>query len=315
MPYKCRKSGAAASEDCGFPKQKSQATFKEESMKRTYRIIRGDAKEVLASLPTDFVDLTVTSPPYFRHRDYGVHGQLGMERTVDDYLKNIRAVLVELLRVTSRNGACFFVVGDTYCKQRLLLVPHRIALAADEIGWIVRNDLIWRKLDPPPESPGNRWRCAHEHILFLTKQRGNYKFHADAIRVPYSEATVKRWANGQVYGGPKSEERKNIRDCRMRHGKTFKLNPNGCLPTDVWSLPAGDSSARHYATFPDRLVKPIILACTNVGDLVLDPFAGSGTTCRIAKETGRQFIGIELNSEYAKMAVGSKRIALCGSSG
>src|SRR5260370_40255476 len=88
----------------------------------------------------------------------------------------------------------------------------------------------------------------------------------------------------------------------MRHGKTFKLNANGCLPTDVWSLPAGDSSARHYATFPDRLVRPIILACSNVGDLVLDPFTGSGTTCRIAKETGRQFIGIELNSEYAEMA-------------
>ena len=89
---------------------------------------------------------------------------------------------------------------------------------------------------------------------------------------------------------------------RMRHGKTFKLNPKGCLPTDVWSLPAGDSSARHYATFPDRLVQPIILACSNFGDLVLDPFAGSGTTCRIARENGRRFIGIELNPDYAKMA-------------
>jgi site-specific DNA-methyltransferase (adenine-specific) len=91
----------------------------------------------------------------------------------------------------------------------------------------------------------------------------------------------------------------------MRHGKTFKLNPKGCLPTDVWSLPAGDSSARHYATFPDRLVTPIILACSNEGDLVLDPFAGTGTTCRIAKETGRRSIGIELNRDYAKMAAGA----------
>ena len=94
------------------------------------------------------MDLTVTSPPYFRHRDYGVNGQLGREATVHEYIKNIRGVLEELLRVTAETGACFFVVGDTYQKQKLLLVPHRIALAADEIGWTVRNDLIWSKLDP-----------------------------------------------------------------------------------------------------------------------------------------------------------------------
>src|SRR5439155_11837721 len=84
-------------------------------------------------------------------------------------------------------------IGDTYLKQKLLLVPHRIALAADEVGWTVRNDLIWSKLDPPPESPRNRWRSSHEHILFLSKQRGNYTFNADAIRVAYADATIKRW--------------------------------------------------------------------------------------------------------------------------
>lgn len=266
------------------------------------RIICGDAKVVLRTLPPGSVDLTVTSPPYFRHRDYGVDGQLGKEATVEDYIKNLRGVLEGLLRVTADTGSCFFVVGDTYEKQKLLLVPHRIALAANEIGWVVRNDLIWSKLDPPPESPRNRWRCGHEHVLFLTKRPGKYTFHADAIRVPHSDVTIRRWGNGQVYGGPKSEERPNDKSSRMRHGKTFKLNPNGCLPTDVWELPAGDSSARHYATFPDRLIQPIILACSNAGDVVLDPFAGSGTTGRIAKKNGRRFIGIELSPQYAKMA-------------
>lgn len=272
------------------------------------RIVCGDAKHTLSTLPDDTVDLTVTSPPYFRHRDYGVNGQLGKEATVEEYVREIRGVLAQLLRVTAQTGACFFVVGDTYQHQKLLLVPHRIALAADDTGWTVRNDLIWNKLDPPPESPRNRWRTAHEHVLFLTKRPGKYTFHSDAIRVPYADATIKRWGNGQVYGGPKSEERPNHNASRMRHGKTFKLNPKGCLPTDVWSLPAGDSSARHYATFPDRLVTPIILACSRLGDLVLDPFAGSGTTCRIAKQNGRRFIAIELNPEYAAMtakAVGS----------
>ena len=159
----------------------------------------------------------------------------------------IRGVLEELLRVTAETGSCFFVVGDTYQKQKLLLVPHRIALAADEIGWTVRNDLIWSKLDPPPESPRNRWRCGHEHVLFLTKRPGKYTFHADAIRVPYAEATKKRWGNGQVYGGPKSEERPNDKASRMRHGKTFKLNPKGCLPTDVLA-----ASGRRFVGSPLR---------------------------------------------------------------
>jgi len=266
------------------------------------RIVCGDAKQVLKTLPDDVVDLTVTSPPYFLHRDYGVNGQLGKEATVHDYVKHIRGVLKELLRVTAKTGACFFVIGDTYRQQKLLLVPHRIAIAADQLGWTVRNDLIWSKLDPAPESPRNRWRSAHEHVLFLTKKPGKYTFHGDAIRVPYSEVTLRRWGNGQVYGGPKSEGRKNPKDSRMRHGKTFRLNPNGCLPVDVLSLPSGDSAVPHYATFPDRLVKPIIVACSSDGDLVLDPFAGSGTTCRIAREIGRRFIGIELNPDYAEMA-------------
>jgi len=88
----------------------------------------------------------------------------------------------------------------------------------------------------------------------------------------------------------------------MQHGKTFKLNPKGCLPTDVWSMPSGESSALHYATFPARLVEPVIHACSDVDDLVLDPFAGSGTTCQIAAQLKRRSLGIELNPEYAKMA-------------
>ncbi len=271
-------------------------------MLKNYRIICGDAQAVLATLPPACVDLTVTSPPYYGHRDYNVRGQIGKEKTVEGYIARMRGVLAEVLRVTADTGACFFVVGDTYRNQKLLLVPHRIAIAAAELGWTVRNDLIWNKLDPPPESPRNRWRSGHEHILFLTKRSGKYKFSADAIRVPYSAATVKRWGNGQIYGGSKSKHRRNSNDSRMRHGKTFQLNPKGCLPTDVWTLPAGDSSTSHYATFPDGLIKPIVLACSDKKDVVLDPFAGSGTTCRIATELGRHRIGIELNPDYAELA-------------
>ncbi|MGQ0637543.1 MAG: DNA-methyltransferase [Planctomycetaceae bacterium] len=271
-------------------------------MSADHRIICGDARMALSSLPDDSVQVTVTSPPYFGHRNYGAERQLGLEETVDEYVARMRQVLYQLLRVTAKSGACFVVIGDTYRSQRLLLVPHRIALAADQIGWFVRNDLIWKKLDPPPESARNRWRSAHEHILFLTKRPTKYTFHADAIRIPYSDATLRRWGNGQVYGGTKSERRRYANDSRMRHGKSFVLNPNGCIPTDVWSLPSGDSPVRHYATFSDRLIRPIIVACSSPGDWVLDPFVGSGTTCRVAKVLGRRSIGIELNPEYAAIA-------------
>jgi len=176
----------------------------------------------------------------------------------------------------------FLVIGDTYRNRRLLLVPHRIAIHADSIGWTVRNDIIWKKTDPAPESPRNRWRSGHEHILFLTKRATGYRFNTDAVRVPYAAATLRRWGAGQSYGGPKSRQRKDAKDSRMRDGQTFKLNSRGCLPTDVWTLPASNTSQHHYAAFPEQLVRPIIEACSHPGDLVIDPFVDSGTVCRAA---------------------------------
>jgi DNA modification methylase len=265
-------------------------------------IVCGDVLATLRKLPAGHVALTVTSPPYYRHRDYGAEGQIGREATVQGYLNALRGVLAELLRVTDERGCCFFVVGDTYQARKLLLVPHRLAIVADEVGWTVRNDIIWCKKDPPPESPRNRWRGGHEHILFLTKRPSGYRFDADALRVPYSPVTLRRWGAGQRYGGTKSRSRRSAGDSRMRDGQAFQLNPRGCLPTDVWSLPAGNSSARHYATFPEALVRPIVEACSEPGDLVLDPFVGSGTVCAVAASLGRRWLGIDLNPDYAAMA-------------
>jgi DNA modification methylase len=271
-------------------------------MNATAKIVCGDAAEVLRTLRSETASLTVTSPPYFQHRDYGKVGQIGQEVTLGDYLERIGAVLTELLRITDNAGSCFFIVGDTYRNRNLLLVPHRIAVLASDIGWTVRNDIIWSKKDPAPESPRNRWRAGHEHVVFLTKRPSGYRFNADTVRVPYSPVTLRRWGSGQTYGGKKSKERKNVKDSRMRNGQTFTLNPRGCLPTDVWSLPSSNTSVEHYATFPDQLIRPIIEACSNPGDLVIDPFAGSGTTCRVAISLGRQAFGIDLNPEYAAMA-------------
>ncbi len=271
-------------------------------MKLRHEIICGDAATKLSELQQDTVVLTVTSPPYFKHRDYGANGQIGQERSLEDYLAKMEAVLKEILRVTADEGSCFIVVGDTYRAGKLLLVPHRLAILAGEIGWTVRNDIIFHKLDPAPDSAKNRWRAGHEHILFLAKQPTGYVFNDEIVRVPYSPVTIRRWGNGQTYGGNKSAARTRNNGPRIQHGKSFVLNPNGCVPTDVWSLPNGNSSKKHYAAFSKGLVAKIIEACSNEGDVVLDPFVGSGTTSVVAKALGRNCIGIELSDAYAKMA-------------
>jgi DNA modification methylase len=271
-------------------------------MKAKAKVICGDAAETLSTFPASSVALTITSPPYYRQRDYGVTGQIGQEPSLTGYLDRIGRVLQEILRVTDDSGSCFFVVGDTYARRKLLLVPHRIGLLADDLGWTVRNDLIWRKSSPAPESPRNRWRSAHEHVFFLTKRPSGYRFNADVLRVPHARATLRRWGAGQAYGGPKSKNRRQPNDSRMRDGQVFALNPKGCLPTDVRDFPSANSPVGHYAAFSAQMVKPLIEACSTAGDLVLDPFAGSGTTCVAAAELGRRCLGIELNPEYAQMA-------------
>lgn len=182
------------------------------------------------------------------------------------------------------------------------MVPHRIGLLAEELGWTVRNDIIWRKASPAPESPRNRWRSGHEHVFFLTMRRQRYRFNPDALRVPHAESTVRRWGAGQAYGGSKSKNRRRADDSRMRDGQVFKLNPKGCLPTDVWSITSANTPAKHYAAFPLQMPLVLIEACSNPGDLILDPFVGSGTTCVAAVRLGRHSLGIELNPEFAELA-------------
>ena len=265
-------------------------------------IICGDAAESLSRIPNASVALTVTSPPYYRQRDYGVAGQIGREESLPRYLDRIARVLQEILRVTDDEGSCFFVIGDTFADRTLLLVPHRIGVMASDLGWVVRNDVIWRKTSPVPESPRNRWRTGHEHVFFLTRKPTGYRFDADVLRVPHAEETIRRWGAGQTYGGTKSKSRRRTNDSRMRDGQAFRLNPKGCLPTDVWSFAGANSTARHYAAFPVQMVTPLIEACSRPGELVLDPFAGSGTTCVAAVRLGRRALGIELNPEFAEMA-------------
>jgi DNA modification methylase len=269
-------------------------------------ILTGSAGTFLPRFPADSVQATITSPPYYRQKDYGRKGQIGWEKSVSEYTRRVADVLKEVLRVTTPTGCCFVIVGDSFVGKSLQLVPHRLAIAAADAGWTVRNDLIWAKSDAAPDGAADRWRYAHEHVLFLTKNPRGYKFNADAIRVPHSPVTIRRWGNGQKYGGAKAKTEAGPNGQRFKLGKTFHLNGNGALPRDVLEFATARSRLDHFATFPESLVERLILATTDKGDVILDPFAGTGTTGAVAVEHGRRFVGVELNPRYA--VLGRKRL-------
>lgn len=266
-----------------------------------YVMLTGNSESLLAEVPEAIVQTTITSPPYYRQKDYGRNGQLGWEPTVAEYVAKLKVILSHVLRVTSASGSCFVVIGDSFVGKALQLVPHRLAIAASEAGWTVRNDLIWSKSDGAPDGAMDRWRFAHEHVLFLTRKARAYKFNADRIRVPHSPVTKRRWGNGQEYGGQKAKAEAGPSGQRFRRGKTFRLNENGALPRDVLEFATARSHLDHFATFPEPLVERLLLAATDEGDLVMDPFAGTATTGAVAIRHGRRFLGMELNAKYARI--------------
>lgn len=124
--------------------------------------------KILVEMPEDSVNMAVTSPPYYKLKNYGLSDQIGWEPTIHDYLLKLKTVLKELFRVTRHDGSCFLVIGDSLINRSLQLIPHRLSITAIECGWTIRNDLIWSKSDATPGSGNDGWRLSHGHILFMT---------------------------------------------------------------------------------------------------------------------------------------------------
>ena len=274
-----------------------------------YELLTGDSLDLLKSIPQKSISTTVTSPPYFKQKDYGVAEQIGWEPNVNGYIHKSTIWLQLLYDATADTGSAFIVIGDSYSSGCLQLVPQRLACVAMEIGWVIRNTLIWLKTDAAPGRSEKRWRSTHEQILFLTKTRNKYYFNDSAIRRPYSASTLKRWGKGQKYGGPKARplpptnnRKENAIANRFPVGKSFMLNPDGTLPTDVIECAGGRTSRMHYASFPPSLIERFILATSKVNDIVFDPFCGSGTTGEVAVRNGRRFIGIDISPSYINIA-------------
>lgn len=267
-------------------------------------LLLGDCLEKLKELPDNSVDCCITSPPYYGLRDYGVSGQIGLEQTPQEYVQKMVNVFSEVKRVLKPNGTLWLNLGDSYGKQKQLIgIPWRVAFALQDSGWYLRQDIIWHKPNPMPESIRDRCTKAHEYIFLLSKSP-KYYFDSEAIKEPSKHPNAKaswscesRKARGhQVGGKPVGNEANGT-----KYNGSIKRNKRS-----VWTVTPKHFKGAHFATFPPDLIEPCVLAGCPKEGIVLDPFMGSGTTGLVAKKHGRDFIGIELNEEYLKIA--EKRI-------
>jgi len=306
-------------------------------------IICGDALTELRKLPDESVHCCITSPPYWGLRDYGIKGQLGLEKTPEEYVAKMVGVFREVKRVLRKDGSLWLNFGDSYAagggkqviqtknashglagmRQKtpgykpkdLVGIPWRVAFALQADGWYLRSDIIWAKPNPMPESVKDRPTRSHEYI-FLMSKNAKYYFDQEAVKEPVAESTVGRGpvdfggAKGRRYKANIKPEDPNFRGGSEQWGRTFDYTEsckNGRNIRSVWTMTTKPFKEAHFATFPPELPERCIKAGCPVGGTVLDPFFGAGTVGVVAKQLGRDFIGIDLKDEYCKMA--ERRIA------
>lgn len=348
-------------------------------------IVQGDAIESLQLLDDQSLNCCVTSPPYFGLRDYGEAGQIGLEPTPDEYVAKLVAVFREVKRVLRDDGTLWLNLGDTYARnpakgqhkpgdsgkqayvydkgngrasstvlaglmeKNLLGIPWRVVFALQADGWYLRQDIIWHKPNPMPESVRDRCTKSHEYIFLLSKS-AKYYFDSEAMQ----ESAVKGASGSEFHTGKTGEHQLGRASAKPRtagnkshkyvtaydqsdseeHRLEAGLMKIADTPWetrnkrdvwnvdedewsqfqawkamqepeqhDVWEVSTRPYKGAHFAVFPPKLIEPCILAGCPVGGLVLDPFAGSGTTGMVAQQHGRQAVLLELNPSYVDLAV------------
>ena len=298
-------------------------------------ILQGDCRDVLKTLPDGSINCCVTSPPYYGLRDYGVDGQIGLEQTPDAYVAELVAVFAQVKRVLRDDGTLWLNLGDSYASFRdgkatpdttrgtstgtlvskgqaknrtartfdgtsvkhkdLIGIPWMVAFALRADDWYLRQDIIWHKPNPMPESVTDRCTKSHEYVFLMSK---NATYHCDmeAIKDPVAQSTVERLAQ-DVESQTGSD--------RVPFKTNGKMKAVGNSETrnkrSVWTVNTKPYKGSHFATFPPSLIRPMILAGCTHGGTVLDPFGGSGTTGQVSEEEGRNAVLIELNPEYIKL--------------
>lgn len=283
---------------------------------KTDVIINRDCLMALRELPDESVHCTVTSPPYYGLRDYGMDAQIGREDTPEEYIRRLVLVFHELRRVLRSDGTFWLNIADTYCgtdrksgcKQKDLIgIPWLLAFALRSDGWYLRSDIIWQKDNPMPESVRDRPSRCYEHIFLLTKSK-SYYYDAAAIAEPIAPTTAARYRTGRGAGHKYAEEvpgQGKVQGInRTRSGGYYDdaLIPTMRNKRDVWLINTVPYKGGHFAAYPPKLTETCILAGCPKGGVVLDPFFGSGTTGLAAKQLSRRYIGMELNYDYCALA-------------
>ena len=273
----------------------------------------GEALKVLETIPSNSVDLVVTSPPYYGNlRDYGHPDQYGCEPTLEMYLANQVRLFTEVYRVLKPTGNLWINIGDKLESKsgNLIGVPWKLAFALQEAGWILRNDIIWHKPNPVPESMKNRFSRQHEYFFHFTKTKKNF-FDFEAVMVPPKTIGQKIYKRNpkiptlKTAGGMADNAKYSAKRIAMREAGLPEL----VRRKSVWTVNVQQNNSRkfnHNATYPEELIEPVVLSSCPVGGRVLDPYGGSGTTVVVAQKYRRHGHMIELNPDYAKTA--KKRI-------
>lgn len=306
-------------------------------MSQQQQILVGDCIEMMRSLPDKSMHTCVTSPPYFALRDYGVDGQIGLEASPREFIDRLVLVFREVHRVLRDDGTLWVNMGDSYAangvpgqsnlaslgeryrgggakrdtlkkprkhltgnlKQKDLMgIPWRLAFALQDDGWYLRQDIIWHKPNPMPESVRDRCTKAHEYLFLLSKSP-KYYFDWRAMQEPAetrprgdSHSFARNTATTPPPGTPRQH----------RKGRPNVVHQGTRNKRSVWSVATHPYKGAHFATFPPDLIQPCILAGAPRGGLVLDPFGGAGTTALVAMQEGRRSVLCELNPEYAALA-------------
>lgn len=295
------------------------STLKLKYKNHSIELYHGDAIEELKKLPSDSIQTCITSPPYYCQRDYGHLQQIGLETTLEQYISRLVEVFEEVRRVLKPDGTLWINIADTYVgggrnkgnvkpspkntqkhmaetvgtiraggtlkHKDMLLVPFELAKALRDAGWYLRQDIIWQKPNCMPESVKDRCTRSYEHVFLFSKSQ-KYKFNYLAIQEPATYCDTVRGSAG-VLGAMNAGKR--IVAFQKLTNPNLKRNKR-----DVWTVATTPSKFKHYATFPMQLIEPMVLAATNEGDSILDPFMGTATTGEVTLLKKRKFVGIEL---------------------
>tara|TARA_R110002012_G_scaffold279796_1_gene468193 strand:+ start:46 stop:969 length:924 start_codon:yes stop_codon:yes gene_type:complete len=296
-------------------------------LKTNYTLI-GDVREKLKELPDKSIQMCVTSPPYYNLRDYdNQENQLGLEKTPEEFVANLVEVFAEVHRVLRDDGTLWLNLGDSYAMssmrgknskfksidqshsgitnvkrslnglppKSLMGIPWKVAIALQEWGWVLRQDIIWAKKNCMPESVKDRFTKSHEYIFLFSKQP-NYKFNQ--IREPATQVSIDRSKRKMNFR--KITPDKTVYDKAQDSSRVVAAD-HMRNKRSVWNMRTASYKEAHFAVFPPELAETCIKAGSNEKDIVLDCFMGSGTTAMVAQQHSRKWIGVELNPEYEKL--------------